>query len=219
MFSVVTPALRQAFVDIPTFQARLVALWQRYWDQFFNGQVAGLPARWRDAISEKERLLAHYGGRGLLEAVTGKTELFRELPVGQPVTEVILIPVYFASAQSYVFFGYGNQTILFDSELTEARRTEIDLNKQAALEIAKALSDSTRLNILHLIAQGHDAIHGKKIALKLNLSPSAVSRQLTQLRDSGLIVETPHDDQTVTYQLVENAITSLPGKILDYLYS
>ncbi len=62
-------------------------------------------------------------------------------------------------------------------------------------------------------------MHGKRIAETLELSPSAVSRQLAQLRDSGLIVEEHHGDQTVTYSLVTDVITTLPEKILDYLFS
>ena len=95
----------------------------------------------------------------------------------------------------------------------QARVTELEKHKDEAVEVARSLSDPTRLRILKLIAEHSWHWHGKKIAEKLDLSPSTVSRQLTQLRDSGLLIEERHDDQTVTYRLVEDAIKTLPEKI------
>lgn len=210
---------RQILADIPTFQRCLVNLWQRYWDTYFYSMVPPLLPHWTQAITDKQRMLARNGGRGLLEAVTGKTELFGPLPEGQPVTEIVFIPLFYVSAQCYMFFGYGNETVLFDSERTDARISELNQGKEWALNVTKALADSTRLNILRLIAECDGGIHGKQIAARLKLSPSTVSRQLTQLRDSGLIAEDHHDNQTVTYRLIEETITDLPAKILDYLHT
>lgn len=211
--------LAWVLTDIRAYQNRLADLWEHYWNRFFSRQITELPNCWADAISEKERILARSGGHGLIETVTGWTTLPRNLPEDHPITELVFIPLYYVSAQSYVFFGYGNVTILFDSLLSEERASVINASKEQALEIAKALGDSTRLNILRLVAQDSHHMHGKKIAEKLDISPSAVSRQLAQLRDSGLIAEDRQDNQTVTYHLITEAFTSLPDKILDYLYS
>lgn len=205
--------------DVSRFKVRLVNLWERYWESFFKDQIAALQPNWAHAIADKKRILARDGGKSLLELVTGKTDLPDPLPADQPVTEMVFIPIFYVSAQSYVFFGYGNETILFDSERTEARLSELNQNKDWALSVAKALGDSTRLNILRLIAGHEGHMHGKKIASILDLSPSAVSRQLAQLRDCGLVSEEAHDDQTVTYRLIKSTLTDLPAKILDYLYS
>src|SRR5258708_31320632 len=94
---------------------------------------------WTDAIAEKELILARGGGYGLLEFVTGKTELPRNLPVDQPVSEIVFVPLYYVSAKSYMFFGYGNETIMFDSSLSEERATAINENKERPLEIPTAL--------------------------------------------------------------------------------
>ncbi len=211
--------LREILQDIRGYQARLVRLWETYWNTFFHSQVAELPAHWSKGLADKENILAASGGRGLLEAVTGKTAVFEALPADQPTTEIVFVPVFFSSYASYVFFGYGNETVLFDSERTETRISELNEGKEWALGVAKALADNTRLNILRLIAQHEGRMHGKSIASHLKLSPSAVSRQLSQLRDCGLIVEEHHDDQTVTYRMVSRTLSSFPGKILDYLYS
>jgi DNA-binding transcriptional ArsR family regulator len=212
--------LREAIANVASFQSRLTALWEHYWNTFFHNEVPPLASRWASAIAEKERVLVRSGGLGLLELVGSKHDKLPEpLPLNRPFTEVIFIPVYFVSTPYFFFYGYGNVTVLFDSERTEARISEANRAKEEALEITKALGDSTRLSILRLIAQNGDEMHGKKIAHHLNLSPSAVSRQLAQLRDGGLLAEEHHDNQTVTYRLIEETLTSLPQKLLDYLYS
>ena len=205
--------------DVPAFQRRLTDLWERYWTGFFQEQVPALEGHWAQGLADKEYLLAREGGNALYEFITGKQALPGNLPADQPITEITCVPVYFVSSACYLFFGYGNVTILFNSEATLARRSEIEQRKDQALLVTKALSDNTRLEILKLIVERDGHMHGKKIAEKLDLSPSSISRQLAQLRDSGLVVEERHDDQTVTYRLVKEAISTLADKILDYLYS
>jgi len=211
--------MKKQLLDVPAFQRRLTDLWDRYWTGFFQNEVKPLVAHWSQAIADKEYLLARQGGTALFDFITGKKKMPENLPSDYPVTDIVCVPIYFVTAPSYLFFGYGNVTVLFNSEATLARLSEIEQRKDQALLVTKALSDNTRLNILKLIA-GHDGhMHGKRIAEKLELSPSSVSRQLAQLRDSGLVSEERHDDQTVTYWLVKDTLTSLADKILDYLYS
>ncbi|NDJ76684.1 MAG: helix-turn-helix transcriptional regulator, partial [Chloroflexi bacterium] len=61
-------------------------------------------------------------------------------------------------------------------------------------------------------------MHGKKIAAKLELSASAVSRHLGQLKDAGLITEETHDNRTITYRLQWGLVAALPDLLGDYLY-
>ncbi|HID05597.1 MAG TPA: ArsR family transcriptional regulator, partial [Armatimonadetes bacterium] len=123
-----------------------------------------------------------------------------------------------APAPIYVFYGYGNITILFDSERTEARVAEIERKKEHALAVLKALGDRTRLEILRLIAQHEDQINGKRLAAKLKLSPSAVSRHLAQLKEAGLLVESSPDNRAITYRLQREALTGLPDVLLEVFY-
>jgi DNA-binding transcriptional ArsR family regulator len=118
-----------------------------------------------------------------------------------------------------MFYGYGNVTILFDSERTEARLAQIEQATEEMLCTLKALSDGTRLKVLRLVALHEGDINGKAIAEKLNLSASAVSRHLAQLRESGLISEETTDNRLVAYRLQKETVTALPEKLLDYLYS
>ncbi len=204
--------------DVPAFQARLAALWERYWREFFSHQIADLRGQWEQGLQDKQALLVRLGGQGLYEYVTGKTELLPPLPPDQPVQEIVFTPLYFAPAPVYMFYGYGNITVLFDSERTEARVAQIERNRERALGILKALGDGSRLEILRLVAQHERQLNGKKIAAKLNLSASAVSRHLSQLKDAGVIIEEMGDNRTITYRLQRDPLTELPELVLEYLY-
>ncbi len=203
--------------DVPAFQARLTALWAWYWEDVFAPQVDDLPSAWNAALADKTALLDRQGGMALYEHVTGHTDLMPPLPEDYPVTSIVFIPIYFAATPVYIFYGYGNITVLFDSERTEARRVEIEQHKDDGLAILKGLGDGSRLDILRQIAHHDTSMNGKKIAAKLNLSASAVSRHLAQLRDAGLIVEDVKENRTISYRLQRDVILSLPDLLLDYI--
>jgi ArsR family transcriptional regulator len=208
----------EILADIPGFQARLADLWERYWDVFFKDESAALRPRWESAIEEKTSLLNQMGGQWLLEHVTGRDKTLPTLPPGQPVTDVVFIPVYLLPSQVFMLYGYGNVTVLFDSERTEARLAEMRQHKERLIATFKALGDGSRLDILRLIAQQEGMINGKKIAEHLDLSAPTVSRHLTQLRDAGLIAEESQDNRTITYHIQRNAIQALPKALLDLLH-
>ena len=211
--------LNEILVDIPAFQHRLADLWQRYWDAFFAQVVFDMAPHWDEALHDKHNMLARLGGQGLLEKVAHKKHLPELLPPDQPITEIVFIPLYKIASSAFMFYGYGNVTVLFDSEQTESRLAEIERGKQQAVAVLKALGDPSRLDILRLVAHFEGSIHGKKIAAKLELSASAVSRHLNQLKDAGLLMEETADNRTITYRLQRDVITSLPERLLDYLYS
>lgn len=204
--------------DVPAFQNRLADLWEWYWDVYFRDHAEELRPHWEHALDDKSSLLARLGGQGLLEHITGKAELPKPLPADIPYTDIAFVPVYLLPPPVYMFYGYGNITIVFDSERTEARSAELARSKDEALAIFKAMADSTRLDILRLIVHSEGRMHGKQIAAKLNMSASAVSRHLAQLKDAGLIVEESQDNRTITYRLQSDAIRGLPDKIMDFLY-
>jgi len=105
-----------------------------------------------------------------------------------------------------------------DLPFLSARLAELERNKQQLVSIFKALADGSRLDILRLIMHHGDQMHGKRIANKLNLSASAVSRHLAQLKEAGLIVEETQDNRTFTYKIQENAISTLPDTLFDVLH-
>jgi DNA-binding transcriptional ArsR family regulator len=204
--------------DIAAFRNRLTDLWQVYWDNFFNSQLSMVYPAWERGLVDKEDLLARVGGRGLLDQILHNKKLPPPLPPDHPFTEITLVPVYLTSAAMTLFYGYGNVTILYDSERTTARLQQIEQAKEEMLSTLKALGDATRLKILQLVARGDGKMNGKKIAELLNLSASAVSRHLAQLKDGGLITEESHDNRIIMYRLQKDAISALPDKLLDYLF-
>jgi DNA-binding transcriptional ArsR family regulator len=210
--------LDQIIEDVPAFQMRLANLWEWYWNDYFNRKIEDLLPHWQQGLEEKMALLARLGGLGLVEYLTGHSQLPQMLPADQAYNDFVFTPTYFITKPAYMFYGYGNITLLFDSERNMARRDEIERNKEQALDVLKALGDNSRLDILRAIAQSKGRLHGKQIAAKLNLSPSAVSRHLAQLKDAGLLSEETQDNRTITYQLQEAAINSLPEKLFEYIY-
>src|SRR5258708_8077466 len=64
------PELRDILPNIPAFQVRLAALWERYWNDFFHEQIEPLRGRWSQAITEKESILTRSGGRALSHLTT-----------------------------------------------------------------------------------------------------------------------------------------------------
>src|SRR5690554_4863257 len=175
--------------DVPAFQRRLADFWAWYWSDFFAAQVENFRPYWQHSLNEKTAFLARNGGAALVEHITNKRRLPEPIPADHPIREVVFIPLYLIPNPVYLFYGYGNVTVMFDSTRTEARLAELERQKEQALAAFKALSDSTRLSILRIIANSDHNMHGKKLAEYLDLSPSAVSRHLTQLRDAKLVIE------------------------------
>lgn len=206
--------------DVAAFQNRLADLWATYWHGYFHTQIDFIEHHWKQGLVSNEYVLSQRGTDAFFEHLLGRQiKLPPELPPGYPITEIILTPIYLIPNRAFIFYGYGNLTILFDSELTEDRVQEINRRRDEALGALRALGDPTRLKILRLIAQGEGRINGKKIASALEMSPSTVSRQLAQLRDGGLIEEEPLDHRNIAYRLKKETITSIPSSILDYLYT
>ncbi|MCL4237555.1 MAG: winged helix-turn-helix domain-containing protein [Anaerolineae bacterium] len=209
--------MRNILADVPAFQRRLTDLWQGFWDEFFHTQPPLLRPHWEHGLDDKRAVLDRQGGTALYEYVTGRSEQVPTLPPDYPVRDIVFIPIYLTGTPVLVFYGYGNVTILFDSERTGPRAAQIEESKARALSVLKALGDGSRLDILRQIAGHEGRMNGKRIAEKLNLSASAVSRHLTQLKEAGLILEETQDNRAITYRLQREAITGLPDRVLDYL--
>lgn len=205
--------------DLPAFKNKMCDLWTTYWETVFQYQVEELRSHWMSGLHEKETFFGQKGGAALLKHVIGSDELPPEHPPGTPIQQIIFIPMFFTVQRVYLFYGFGGMTVLFDSQLSESRIAQINDARTTALRTLKAMGDENRLKILRLIVMSNGTMSGKKLAKKLNLSPSAISRHLSQLKDGNLISEHTEDNRTITYSLNRDVILSLPDAIMDYLYS
>ncbi len=210
--------LDTVLTDIAGLRNRLADAWQAYWTTFFQHEVKQFEPLWLAGLQEKSSILSREGGRALYEKVTGRTELPHELPPDTPFSAITFTPVCLLPSRVYLFYGYGNITVLFDPQYTEDRRIAVERGTQEAIATIKALDDETRLKILQMIAQRGDKFHGKAIAEKLGISASAVSRHLALLREGSLIAEEPYDN-LIRYRFQKETLVELVDKLLDYLYS
>ena len=203
--------------DVSELKSELVYYWQTYWDDFFSKKVPPLHDIWEQSIEEKRTILDKSGGTALLNQLSGYNELPDPLPANMPFTEVEIIPLFHTSQRKILYYGYGKVNILYDCKRTEEREREIDNSRERSLSIMRALSDENRLKILKLIAKKERFLNGKGIAEEVELSPSVVSRHLSQLKDSGLIEEYSPDKRNITYSFKIERLKSFGHDIEAYL--
>lgn len=109
-----------------------------------------------------------------------------------------------------------------DNRCIEERRLanlrENMLEEEIFLDVAdtfQVLSDATRVKIVFVLAEGQElCVH--HIASLLNMSPSAVSHQLRQLRNMRL-VKNRKEGQHVYYSLSDNHIVQLFRQCLEHV--
>ena len=192
--------------DVPAVKMRIVAMWRRYWDDFFSVKEGLFDERWRESILEKQRILDDQGGQALLENVSKHRELPDPFPEGFPFTRVEVIPIYNSERPCTVYYGYGQAHILYDCLRTEEHERAVQASSERSLSALKALGDENRLKILKIVSQNERLCNGKSIAQKLGLSTSVVSRHLGQLKSAGFIAEFSPDNRNITYSFNLDAI-------------
>ena len=206
--------------DIDGFKNRLADLWQEFIDSYYVDMIPNIESFWHHGLDAHERLLMHKGGDALFKHLMGRDlKVPPPLPPGQPITEIVLIPLYRIPHRAFMFYGYGSITILYDCQYTEDRVEFLNKRRDEVVGTLRALSDPTRLHVLQLIARGKGKINGKWIAKHMDMSPSAVSRQLAQLREGNLIEEEPLDHRNISYKLRRETIEAIPEILLEYIDS
>jgi DNA-binding transcriptional ArsR family regulator len=185
--------------DLESIKKGISRIWDTYWNGFFREKAASIQDRWIKSVHEKQDFLEQHGGTELYKQITDHEELPKPIPADVPITNIELIPLCYTPSKTYVIYGYGSLQLLFDCSRTREHEQEIDAYKTRSLIALKALSDENRLKILKIISQNERLVNGKRIARKLELSASVVSRHLAQLKGSGLIEEHSTDNRNITY--------------------
>ncbi len=213
----VTPSLLEVLNDPEGYQARIVGLWQGYWEQFFREDWPNYREAWERSIRENEVRLSREEPLEFVRSLSGHKDLPPfEIPPGTGLEEIILVPSCFApGTRGLMLFGYGSITVLYDCEMTEERREELRRTAEEIVSVAKALDDVTRLEILRLIAQ-EESIYGQKIAHTCEISQPSVSRHLRILREAGLIEERRMDNR-IGYNIRWELVEKFSKRLSDYL--
>lgn len=204
--------------DVPQLQHQIADMWQWYWDGFLQHQIERLRPLWQNAINEKQATLARAGGMALVEQLTGKTQLPPPLPHDYPLEQIILMPMALLPRPAYLYHGYGKIVILFDAQQNPNYEAELERLAHKTLETIQALGDENRLRILRLIAPPGSRYNGKKIAEKLGMTPSTVSRHMSQLKAGNLISEESIDNRNIIYTLKKETISKLSDDLINYIF-
>jgi len=207
-----------AWVDnLAAIRDAICQIWKTYWDGFFGKKAAAVQDVLARSANEKQDYLEQHGGTELYKQITGHDELPSPVPAGMPITKIEVIPLYYTPRNVYVFYGYGSAQVLYDCSITGDRKREVDDYRTRSLAVIKALADDNRLKILKMISQNERMINGKSIAKKLDLSPSVVSRHLSQLKGAGLIKEYSTDKRNITYSFEFSRLRALGEDLVAYI--
>lgn len=91
------------------------------------------------------------------------------------------------------------------------------LDQKIALKLSgifKVLSDPTRINILNILKHGDNSV--TEIALKLNMTHSAISHQLRILKDKNL-VKYNKKGKEVFYAFADHHVLSIYNQALEHI--
>ncbi len=197
---------------------RLVRIWRGYWQAFFEEEWESLRSGWQESIREKEAALTQAGdAEEFLRDVLEGEDMMEMIPKGHPTEEIVLVPSHFVTRRPVRIWGYGNVTIIYDIEMTAARREALS---EMAWEIArttKALGDRSRLALLREIARDPE-MYGQRLAKILGISQPAVSRHLAVLRDAGFLEERRANNRII-YTLRWDQVERVSEVLADYLQS
>ena len=196
----------ELILDPDELKRRTIRLIHGVWDVTYRTEYERLQGR----MEEAGRIARSYAGKGLTTAfgeLTGN-RVPSTLAAGlSKAARVTFVPsMHLGSFMSFVIYP-PDVIIFFSAEnvLTgmvetvpalnpatnghEIVQPEIDLEGNELLESLRALGDANRLRILDLLGTGE--LYAQEIVGRLGIAQSAVSRHLSQLERSGLVVVNP----------------------------
>jgi len=201
-------------IDPPAMKSLIISHLREMWE-------AHLAAEWtrvRPMLSKAvEAFQAALGGMGRREAV--RFVIGRELPDTcwweqqiETAERVIMSPAAHVGPYLGKCVSGRDLYILFGARLPEGAASEVpDLSRTEILTRLDALADDHRLNILRMAADAGE-VRATEVMTGLDISQSAASRSLTQLTDTGYLIERRKDGGK-SYSLdparIEDTLSSL----------
>ena len=188
--------------DPAGLQTRFLTLLQSYWDEYFSDYWATLEPQFLAEISQRGRLLYEADTLTALDGLTGRLSLNRAGSIitfpGLEADDFVLSASDELQLRPTYFTPPG--LIFALKHLAERERKQVSLTyplpgllaagrspapPEELLTLLRAISDSTRLQILQLVAAKPRPT--SELARIIGLSDAAISRQLKQLQAAGWV--------------------------------
>ncbi len=203
--------------DVGSFRRALTDLWERYWTEVFRSETLRLRETWERSIRDKGRLLSSLGGRSFYEELCHGKKIPDPFPAGMPYETVEFVPsCRMNHSRSVYYYGWGKLTVIYNCSSSDEELAQFKHLREDLLKKFKSLADEKRLKILRLVAMNEKVVNGKWLAAHLELSPSVVSRHLSQLKSAGFIDEHSSDNRNITYSIKWDPVRKL-GEHLEAL--
>jgi DNA-binding transcriptional ArsR family regulator len=135
-------------------------------------------------VTSRQRQARSTDMSGLIEQVTGGV---RWLP-DAAVRRVIMAPTYFGRPYNYVYQGAGWRLFCYPLAEEMLGPADASVPSQQIVRLYRALGDTTRLRVLHILADGDRYL--TELAQALELSKPTMKHHLALLRAAGLVTVT-----------------------------
>lgn len=176
-----TKSLEQ-WAEADTWGERLMEALRTYHQVFFAEEERRIRPALRAALSRAQELAEKLPLLDLLEELTQGLR-FDEQPAAP---ELVLAPSYWSTPLMYFgTVGEGRGILLFGARPTDASLVPGETVPDALLRALKALSDPTRLRILHYLTEEPQT--PAQLSRRLRLRAPTVTHHLKTLRLAGLV--------------------------------
>jgi DNA-binding transcriptional ArsR family regulator len=197
------------------FGERYLAALYAYQEAFFAEEENRIRPALREALSRAQELADRLALSDLLE------ELSQGLRFGElaGVAELVLAPSFWCTPLVYWGkIGVGRTAWLFGARSPDSSLVPGEMVPDAILRALKALSDPTRLRILHYLTQA--PLTPAQLARRLRLRAPTVTHHLNTLRLAGLVQLTLGEGHEVkAYAARSGAIAAAFASLQDFVES
>ncbi|MER6951708.1 DUF5937 family protein [Nonomuraea sp. NPDC000554] len=223
------PVMRELIADPERCRERFAGFLVSYWQTCITPDWLAMETRLRSDIARRGRALSRRGLPRMLEELSPHVRLDQSTgdvlirppgPSGDPLDltlaeqdQILLIPSHFvwpelvAATHRHRHDGRSRQAVLIIYALAEMQQDgQAPIPPERLLKLLRSAGDSTRLQILQLLAQRPRST--REIAGLIGLTEAAISKHLKLLQDAGWV--TPErQSYYVYYRLVRASLTDL----------
>lgn len=194
--------------ETSAFKESLISLLQDIYHSYFAMVEADLRPRYQAAVDTIYQALAKNSAYDVAEKIMN-----RRIDESPSIQTILFLPSYYVNPHYIMAYNHSSRMFLYDMRRTEQDKGRANQNLTNAL---KALSDSTRLEILRLLIS--QPTYGKILADRLHLTTATISHHLDVLSSAHLIHEN-RNGNTKYFSADEDEIQKLVDKLNDYLYN